>query len=107
MSTQDCMQSRETLFAGALLSRASVTPAEHACTHRPLCSQVNWGPFSGKYLSTAVGTARSYIQVTQTVRDFTLSCNLGEESIAHLRWACAQFFVPKSAVPVVPSFPVP
>lgn len=27
------------------------------------CAQVNWGPFPGKYLSTAVGTSRSYIQV--------------------------------------------
>ena len=26
-------------------------------------AQVNWGPFPGKYLSTAVGTSRSYIQV--------------------------------------------
>ena len=31
------------------------------------CVQVNWGLFSGKYLTAAVGSARSYVQVRDTL----------------------------------------
>ena len=34
---------------------------------RVSCAQVNWGPFSGKYLTSAVGAARSYVQVQSAV----------------------------------------
>lgn len=35
----------------------------HAVEAHLLPVQVNWGLFSGKYLTAAVGSARSYVQV--------------------------------------------
>ena len=65
---------------------------ERRCDTAPLCPQVNWGPFSGKYLSTAVGTARSYIQVTRTLHPD------GGEGGAHACDACGAY-LPRAKTP--------
>ena len=40
---------------------------EHAGELHPCAVQVNWGLLSGKYLSAALGSARSYVQVCAAV----------------------------------------
>ena len=69
--------------------------------------QVNWGLFSGKYLTAAVGSARSYVQVRSAllrVDCICQSCHYNHASTAmHALNICVKLFQPLPLLLLTPS----